>query len=104
MNQFASKSEIDLPENLGMFDGISLGSSSIENPENPDSVMSRFMEVCPVKKVGDMCCEEITRDVTTAFNIVNYEPIDLATAMQKAFESNSEWLYQFVFDVWRYDQ
>ena len=104
MNQLASKSVIENPENLGIFQGKLLGSSSIDYPKNSDVVMVRFMEICPPKKVMDMCCEELTRDVTTAFKIIDYKPLDLAGSMQKAFESRSEWLYQFVFDVWRYDQ
>ena len=68
-------------------------------------VLARLMELCPPKKMDDITIDEIRESVNIAFKIIGYKPIDMDKSIDKALDtSNAEWLYQFVYDVWRCDQ
>ena len=68
-------------------------------------VRARLMEICPADKVADMSIDELRLSVRIAFKIIGYKPIDSEKAIQKALDNfTGEWLYQFIFDVWGYDQ
>lgn len=66
-------------------------------------VKIRLMEVCPAKKVSEMTPDELDSAINVAFKIIGYKPIDLMKAKQKAFDSKSEWLCDFIYEVWRND-
>lgn len=69
-----------------------------------DMVKARFMEICPAEKVEDMTPDDVELSVKVAFKIIGYSPKNLNGAIDRANAvSESEWLYQFIYDVWRLD-
>ena len=69
-----------------------------------DMIKARFMEICPAEKVADMTPDDVDVAVNVAFKIIGYSPKNLKGAIDRANAvSESEWLYQFIYDVWRLD-
>lgn len=67
-------------------------------------VYTRLMEICPAEKVADMSPDDVDTAVNVAFKIIGYTPKNLGGAIDRANAvSKSEWLYEFIFDVWRLD-
>ena len=69
-------------------------------------VRNRLKEVCPVEKMEDLSSYEVELAVKVAFKIIGYKPLDMKSAIQKAYESvdGHYWLCDFIFDVWRLDK
>ena len=75
--------------------------------EMDEIVRNRLKEVCPVEKMEDLSTYEVELAVRIAFRIIGYKPLDMKSAIQKAYESSADghyWLCDFIFDVWRLDK
>ena len=75
--------------------------------EMDEIVRNRLREVCPPDKVEDYSSEEMEIAVRIAFKIIGYKPLDMKSAIQKAYDESVDghyWLCDFIFDVWRLDK
>jgi len=69
-----------------------------------NDVYLRFKEICPANKIVDMTSDEVDKAVKIAFEIIGYNPNNLSSALEVAnANSLATWLYEYIYDVWRYD-
>lgn len=69
-------------------------------------IKARFQEVVPNKSLQLMYVTDVEKAVKIAFEIVDYTPKgNLQRAIDKAWgKSTATKLWEFVYDVWRFDQ
>lgn len=68
-------------------------------------VKNRLQEICPLEKMEDMDILEAEKNCNVAFKIIGYEPNDFEESLRKVWESStSEYLCDFVYEVWEVDR
>lgn len=69
-----------------------------------DIVRERFREICPNIEIKDMTRIQVEESCKVAFKIIGYFPQNFDTVFDETWGNHDlEYLYQFVYEVWRLD-